>query len=65
MDPLRNLFLNNAGRLRSGWRLITFTGLFVILMFVVTGALRVVYALAINLGPTLAPGEHSEDLILR
>ncbi|MFZ0062208.1 MAG: CPBP family intramembrane glutamic endopeptidase [Pyrinomonadaceae bacterium] len=65
MDPLRNLFLNNAGRLRSGWRLITFTGLFVILMFVATGALRVVYALAINLVPTLAPREHFEDLIFR
>jgi membrane protease YdiL (CAAX protease family) len=65
MELLHQIFLNNVGRVRSGWRLITYTGLFVVLMFVATGALRVVYALAINLVPTLAPGEHFEDLIFR
>jgi CAAX protease family protein len=65
MELLHQLFFNDAGRLRSGWRLIIFAGLFVVLMFVATGALRVVYALAINLAPALTPGEHVADLVFR
>jgi membrane protease YdiL (CAAX protease family) len=65
MDLLHHLFLNASGRLRSGWRLLIFAGLFVVLMIVATGALRVAYALAINLAPALIPGGHVADLVFR
>lgn len=65
MENLYQVFFNEARRLRSGWRLLIFAGLFVVLMIVATGALRVAYALAINLAPALIPGEHVADLVFR
>ena len=65
MELLHQLFFNNARRLRSGWRLAIFVGLFIALMFVATVALRVVYALAFNLAPTMRTPDHLEDLVFR
>lgn len=65
MENLYQVFFNEARRLRSGWRLLIFAGLFVVLMIVATGALRVAYALTINLAPALIPGEHVADLVFR
>ena len=65
MEPLQQVFFNEARRLRSGWRLLILAGLFVVLMIVATGALRVAYALAINLAPALIPGGHVADLVFR
>jgi len=65
MDLLHQLLFNDARRLRSGWRLGIFAGLFVVLMFGVTAALRVIYALALYLAPGLSAPNHSADLVFR
>ena len=65
MEILRQLFINKAGRLRSGWRLGVFVGVYLLLMFVITAAVRVVYALGIYVAPTFHLGEHVEDLVFR
>ncbi|MGI8918762.1 MAG: CPBP family intramembrane glutamic endopeptidase [Pyrinomonadaceae bacterium] len=65
MDLLQQLFLNDARRLRSGWRLGIFAGLFIVLMFGVTGALRVIYVLAINFAPAMSVPDHLADIVFR
>jgi uncharacterized protein len=65
MDLLDQIFFNEARRLRSGWRLAIFTGVFIVLMFGVTGALRVIYALALYLAPEMSAPDHLADLVFR
>jgi len=65
MGYLRQLFFNDAGRLRSGWRFGIFVGVFFILAFGATQIVRTIYALVQNFGPALQPGERVADLISR
>lgn len=65
MEHLHQLFFNDARRLRSGWRLGVFAGLFIVLMFGVTGALRVVYGLILYLAPEMSAPNHLADLVFR
>ena len=65
MEQLQQLCFNDARRLRSGWRLGIFAGLFIVMMFLATAALRVVYALSIYLAPELSAPHHVADLAFR
>ncbi len=65
MGLLKQLFLNDARRLRSGWRLLIFAGVFMVLMFGITVAFRVTYALAVNLAPEMSAPYHLADLVYR
>ncbi|HEX4899437.1 MAG TPA: hypothetical protein VFV61_02835, partial [Pyrinomonadaceae bacterium] len=59
------IFFNNAGRLRSGWRVLIFAGLFVAVLFALSTLLRFAYALLINLAPSLTPNSYFENVIYR
>jgi membrane protease YdiL (CAAX protease family) len=43
--PMRKIFINDFGRLRSGWRLLIFAGAFVALTFLMVTVLRVISVL--------------------
>ncbi|MEP6637296.1 MAG: type II CAAX endopeptidase family protein, partial [Acidobacteriota bacterium] len=62
---LRKVFFNSAGRLRSGWRLLVFIVTYIMLAFLVTGVVRVSYAIVARVVPGLAPGNLLEDLVFR
>lgn len=62
---LQKLFINDAGRLRSGWRLAVFVLLYIAFMFVVTSSVRLVYALATYLAPGLTRVGEVQDLVFR
>jgi uncharacterized protein len=60
MEP-RQLFINSAGRLRSGWRLVLFVLAYILFLFWFTLALRVAYA-AFNLfAPRVTLGFYIQD----
>ena len=60
-----SLFLNDAGRLRSGWRLGIFTIVLIAVLFVISSLVRVVFAIALlaNGHARLAP--YFADIIFR
>ena len=60
-----SIFLNSAGRLRSGWRLLIFIVLFIAILFFFTAFGWIVYALILNFAPTLVPRPILQDLIYR
>ncbi len=62
---LRTVFLNDADRLRSGWRLALFVLLYVVLMFLATTAVRIFYALMVYVAPGVRSVGYLEDLIFR
>ena len=60
---LKQIFLNSAGRLRSGWRLLIFIGVYVFLLFLLTTMARVGYAITLRtLG---APGSYLQNVVFR
>lgn len=61
----QTVFYNPMGRLRSGWRLLIFALLFVILLFVLTASIRVFYVLAVRAFPGRSPGRFVGDIIFR
>ena len=65
METLRFIFLNDSQRLRSGWRLLIFVGVYLVLMFIMTGGIRVIYALQLYVAPNVALPEHFQDLVFR
>jgi hypothetical protein len=62
---LRTLFINSAGRLRSGWRLAVFVVSYIVVLFVFTSAVRVVYAAMVYFAPGITPGFYVEDVVYR
>ena len=48
---MREIFINDFGRLRSGWRLLIFAAAFIALAFLLTSAVRVIYVLTEPHGP--------------
>jgi len=62
---LHQVFINPAGRLRSGWRVLTFVLAYIASLFLVNTAARVVYALAINIPNGVVPGPYVTDVIFR
>lgn len=64
MQP-KQIFINRAGRLRSGWRLSVFVVIYIFLLFLLTTGVRVVYALAMYFSPTLVWSNNLEDFVYR
>jgi CAAX protease family protein len=62
---LRKVFINPSGRLRSGWRLLIFLFVYVILLFLLSTFLRVIYAIAIQITPGRGPGTYFENITFR
>lgn len=66
METIHYIFFNDAGRLRSGWRLAIFVGIYLVLMFVATGGVRFIYALQQYVAPNLTVlGDQFSDLVFR
>lgn len=65
MELIHQLFLNNVGRLRSGWRFVVFGGVFLLSWFILTAGVRIVYALLVLLAPGFRPQGRASDLIFR
>ncbi len=59
------VFLNSAGRLRSGWRLLIFTFVYVSLLFLLGTIGRVAYGLALLAVPRLTIRDFVQDLSFR
>jgi len=60
------IFFNDAGRLRSGWRVLLFVLVFfLIITLLVNTVLRLAYALLHNLGPQLPHADFLADLVFR
>ncbi len=64
MEP-RKVFINTAGRLRSGWRLVVFVLAYLLFLFLFTSAVRVVYAGAIYFAPGVRLGFYVGDVVYR
>jgi uncharacterized protein len=62
---LKQFFINNAGRLRSGWRLAVFVLIYLVIIFMMTAAVRALYALALHIGPGRTLPHLLGDLIFR
>jgi len=62
---LKRLFINSAGRLRSGWRLAVFVLVYVIILLLITSAVRVGYAVVIYLAPGFTSGFYVQDVVYR
>lgn len=64
MEP-RKLFINSAGRLRSGWRVAVFVLAFIVCLLLFTSLVRVAYAAAIYFAPGVTLGFYFQDLVYR
>jgi hypothetical protein len=62
---LIDIFINSAGRLRSGWRLAIFSVLFIAFLFLLGSLVRVAFALLVLTGHRGSPGEFLENAIFR
>src|SRR5215217_8017507 len=63
--PMYKIFINDVGRLRSGWRLLLFVFAFVAASFFITIALRAVYALVVGTVPRIPHTDFVFDIIYR
>jgi uncharacterized protein len=64
MEP-EKLFINSAGRMRSGWRLIVFLLAFILLLFLIGSAVRVAYVAKEIVAPGLSLGFYVQDVVYR
>lgn len=62
---LRQVFINSAGRLRSGWRLLVFVLLLAVLSVLFGAATKVVSQLAVNFVPSSEVARYIENVIFR
>jgi membrane protease YdiL (CAAX protease family) len=62
---LKQIFVNRAGRLRSGWRLLVFVLSYTLLLFLLTSAVRVIYVVAMYLSPGREWSNNLEDFVFR
>ena len=62
---IKTIFINSAGRPRSGWRLLVFVLVFILMLFLIGGIIRLGYALLIRSLPNLALGEYLENVVFR
>jgi membrane protease YdiL (CAAX protease family) len=62
---IQKVFTNSAGRLRSGWRLLIFALVYLSLLFLLSTAARIVYAIAIQFVPAASLGGYFENFIFR
>src|SRR5712691_6323661 len=62
---LQQVFTNQAGRLRSGWRLVVFALIYIALLFLISTAVRIFYAIASLIAPGRRPGPYFENIAFR
>src|SRR6267143_5442115 len=62
---LQEFFINNAGRLRSGWRVLIFILVYIALLFLLSTVVRVGYAVGLRIAPGRNLGAFAEDFIFR
>ena len=62
---LKQVFINSAGRLRSGWRLLIFVLILVILSFVFGAVTKKVFELAVQFVPSSGVARYLENFIFR
>jgi membrane protease YdiL (CAAX protease family) len=62
---IRTIFINDAGRLRSGWRLLSFIILLYLSLLVLGGVVWAAYALLIDLAPSFRSRSFIQELIFR
>ncbi|HKZ79237.1 MAG TPA: CPBP family intramembrane glutamic endopeptidase [Pyrinomonadaceae bacterium] len=62
---LPQLFINAAGRLRSGWRLLIFAAAYIAALFLIGSLVRVFYAILFNVAPTFGHGRYLENVVYR
>jgi len=62
---LKQVFSNPVGRLRSGWRLLIFIFVLGCLLFLLSTAAWLVYALALQIAPGRSLGAYFENIVFR
>jgi Predicted protease of the Abi (CAAX) family len=62
---MRNIFLNDVGRLRSGWRVLIFVFAFIALSYLIATVLRAAYAVVTAFAPPIPHSEFVGDVIFR
>lgn len=62
---LKQVFINPVGRLRSGWRLLIFAVLFLLLLFLIGTGVRLGYAVALQIAPNRSLGRYAQDIVFR
>jgi uncharacterized protein len=62
---LRQVFINSAGRLRSGWRVLVFVLVYIALLFMLSTVVRIGYAVGLRIAPGRSLGAFAEDFIFR
>lgn len=62
---IHQLFINSAGRLRSGWRLVVFAVVYFFLLFLLGAGARIVYAVVVQVVPSPRLGSYLETLLFR
>jgi membrane protease YdiL (CAAX protease family) len=62
---LKQVFINSSGRLRSGWRLVIFSLLFLVFLFLISSAIRIAYGIAIQIAPGRTVGRYAQDIVFR
>ncbi|HKO99617.1 MAG TPA: CPBP family intramembrane glutamic endopeptidase [Pyrinomonadaceae bacterium] len=62
---IRQIFINSVGRLRSGWRVLIFAVLYLVVLFVLSTGARVFYAIAVRVAPSRSINEFLQNLIYR
>lgn len=63
--PLKNIFINSVGRLRSGWRLLVFLLVYICILFLLSSLARLAYAVALNLAPQRIGADYFQNVIFR
>ena len=59
------IFINDVGRLRSGWRVLIFVGAFLAIGLVLTTILRIAFLLLIDVAPALPHAEFVGEMVFR
>ena len=62
---LTQIFINHVGRLRSGWRVLIFILVYIALLFLLSTAVRVGYAVGLQSAAGRSLGAFTEDFIFR
>ena len=62
---LKNIFINSAGRLRSGWRLLVFLLVYLCILFLLSSLARLAYAVALNAVPQRIGSDYIQNVIFR
>jgi membrane protease YdiL (CAAX protease family) len=62
---VHKIFINEFGRLRSGWRLLLFVAAFLAISYLLATVLRIAYAFGLHLGPPFPHGAFIANVIYR